>query len=82
MLDFAIETFKRLRDSSATPPFAFYMPGNTSVTELDVTIDARMRFTTDLPTLEKAFEAHTSGIPDSITWDVEYKSEPALCPTL
>ena len=59
-------------------PFMFYMPSNTSITELNMTIDTRMPFTADLPTLEKA---HTSCILDSITWDVEYKSELALCPS-
>lgn len=71
-LTLPIEVF---RATSSRDGVSFYLPGNTTATELDVTVDLRSRYTADLPALAKAVSGSISDLSDSVSHDVKY---PAL----
>ncbi|KAK0630965.1 hypothetical protein B0T17DRAFT_616549 [Bombardia bombarda] len=67
-----IETFRAL---SAQPGVSFFLPGNTTHTELDIIWDIRSRYTQDLNTVLNAVTAIVDDKTTSITTDTIY---PAL----
>lgn len=62
------------RAMSKDAKHAFYLPGNTTATELDITIDLRTRYTADLPGLSAAVDNALANLTTSITHDVKYPS--------
>ncbi|KAJ9142071.1 Aminobenzoyl-glutamate utilization protein B [Pleurostoma richardsiae] len=64
-----IETFRALSGQSGV---SFYLPGNTSVTELDITFDVRTRYSTDIDTVFDAVTSTVEGIASSVSQDVPY----------
>lgn len=71
-LTLSIEVF---RAASARSGVTFYLPGNTTTTELDVTVDLRSRYTADLPALAQFVSDSISHVSDNISHDIKY---PAL----
>jgi len=75
-LSLSVETFRQL--TASNPSFTYYLPSNTTSTELDVTVSVRTRFTGDLPTVQSAVQSNVNSIPASVTWDLAYPAyEPA-----
>lgn len=68
----SINTYNALKD---TPGVSFYLPSNTSLNELDVTIDMRTRYTSDLNSVANFVSAALGTLPKSVSHDVQY---PAL----
>ncbi|KAJ6780852.1 hypothetical protein PWT90_00539 [Aphanocladium album] len=71
-LTLSIEVF---RAASSRSGVEFYLPGNTTATELDVTVDLRSRYTADLPALAKFVTDSIAHLSDNLSHDVKY---PAL----
>ncbi|PTB63631.1 hypothetical protein BBK36DRAFT_1171107 [Trichoderma citrinoviride] len=71
-LTLSVNTYNALKNSSGV---SFYLPGNTSVTELDITIDFRTRYTADLNSVANFASAALGTLPAGISHDVQY---PAL----
>ncbi|RFU75350.1 hypothetical protein TARUN_6896 [Trichoderma arundinaceum] len=67
----SVNTYNALKN---TPGVSFYLPGNTSVTELDITIDMRTRYTADLNSVANFVSAALGTLPKSISHDVQYPS--------
>ncbi|KAI5465256.1 hypothetical protein BGZ63DRAFT_348697 [Mariannaea sp. PMI_226] len=65
------EVFRKLSAQSDT---GFYLPGNTSALELDITVDLRTRYTQDLDSVLSYLKDNTKGLTDSITTDLPYPS--------
>jgi hypothetical protein len=68
----SVNTFNALKNTAGV---SFYLPSNTSINELDITIDMRTRYTADLNTVANFVSAALGTIPNSISHDVQY---PAL----
>ncbi|KAK5991918.1 Xaa-Arg dipeptidase [Cladobotryum mycophilum] len=68
----ATETFNAL---NGQPGVSFFLPGNTTSSELDITIDMRTRYTSDLPQVAQAVNQALGSLPSSLSNDVKY---PAL----
>lgn len=68
----SVETFRALSTDAGV---SFYLPGNTSTHELDITIDMRSRYTADLPAVADAVSKALGTRPDNVSHDVKY---PAL----
>ncbi|TAQ85081.1 hypothetical protein B7494_g6600 [Chlorociboria aeruginascens] len=66
-----IETFRTL---SSNDGLSFYLPGNTTLTELDVTFDLRTRYTTDIDSVGQAVISAIQDIATSTATDVMYPS--------
>lgn len=66
-----IETYRALSTSSSV---SFYLPGNTTHSELDVTFDLRTRYTVDMPTFGNAVVAAIGPLASSTSTDVLYPS--------
>lgn len=62
------------RAMSKDAKHAFYLPGNTTTKELDITIDLRTRYTTDLPALSASVDKALANLTTDITHDVKYPS--------
>jgi hypothetical protein len=76
-LDLSILAFRKFN----APAFGFYLPGNTSVKELDITVDVRTRYTADLPAVADQISAALGSLASGITHDLKYPAleiEPAL----
>ncbi|PGH09370.1 hypothetical protein AJ79_05682 [Helicocarpus griseus UAMH5409] len=73
-LSLSIALFRSL--SISHPNAGFYIPSNTSITQLDVEINIRSRYTKDMPALQSTISSTLSASqnipPDSITWDLQY----------
>ncbi|UKZ81710.1 hypothetical protein TrVFT333_009482 [Trichoderma virens FT-333] len=68
----SVNTFNALKNTAGV---SFYLPGNISINELDITIDMRTRYTTDLNSVANFVSAALGTLPKSISHDVQY---PAL----
>ncbi|KAL7940017.1 hypothetical protein V8C42DRAFT_338829 [Trichoderma barbatum] len=68
----SIETYKALKSTAGV---SFYLPGNTSTAELDITVDMRTRYTADVPAVANAVSAALGSLPDRVSHDIKY---PAL----
>lgn len=68
----SVNTFNALKNKDNV---SFYLPGNTSISELDITIDMRTRYTADLNVVANFVSAALGTLPNSISHDVQY---PAL----
>ncbi|KAL7920613.1 hypothetical protein ACQKWADRAFT_328628 [Trichoderma austrokoningii] len=68
----SVNTFNALKNTAGV---SFYLPSNTSINELDITIDMRTRYTSDLKTVASFVSAALGNLPNSISHDVQY---PAL----
>ncbi|KAK0441152.1 uncharacterized protein EV420DRAFT_1623041 [Desarmillaria tabescens] len=62
-LTLSVETYRALEASNST--HSYYLPSNTSHTQLGITVSIRTRYTIELE----------EGLPDSVTYDIPY---PAL----
>ncbi|KAB5559692.1 hypothetical protein GE09DRAFT_64404 [Coniochaeta sp. 2T2.1] len=71
-LDFSVRIFQALSDN---PSIGFYLPGNTTSKELDITVDMRTRYTQDLPSVAATVDAAIGGLSSGISHDIQY---PAL----
>lgn len=71
-LTLAIEVFRATSTSSVV---SFYLPGNTTTAELDVTLDLRSRYTVDLPAVAQVVTDAISNLTSDVSHDVKY---PAL----
>lgn len=69
----SIETFRNL-SSDETSPLSFYLPGNTTSTELDITVDMRTRYTTDIPVVALAVSNAVGSLAASTSSDLKYPS--------
>jgi hypothetical protein len=77
-LDLSIATFRKFKDDAAV---SFYLPGNTSVKELDITVDLRTRYTADLPGVADKVSAALGKLSSGLSNDLKYPAleiEPAL----
>lgn len=73
-LRLSIETFRAL--TNPTGDARFFLPSNTTHTELDITISCRTRYTLDLPILQQFVGAAVQPLASApIEWDIAY---PAL----
>ncbi len=70
-LTLSIEVF---RAASSRSGVSFYLPGNTTTTELDVTVDLRSRYTDDLPALAAFVSDSIAHVSDSVSHDIKYPS--------
>jgi hypothetical protein len=68
----SINTYNALKNTAGV---SFYLPSNTSISELDITIDMRTRYTTDLNSVANFVSAALGTLPKSVSHDVQY---PAL----
>lgn len=68
----SIETFRNL---SSDDFISFYLPGNTTSTELDITVDMRTRYTLDIPDVAEAVSNAIGSLAASVSSDLKY---PAL----
>ncbi|QYT03590.1 hypothetical protein H0G86_010538 [Trichoderma simmonsii] len=68
----SVNTFNALKNTAGV---SFYLPSNTTATELDITIDMRTRWTTDINTVANFVSAALGTLPKSVSHDVKY---PAL----
>ncbi|KAL7929749.1 hypothetical protein V8C35DRAFT_314692 [Trichoderma chlorosporum] len=68
----SVNTYNALKD---TPGVSFYLPSNTTIAELDITIDMRTRYTSDLNSVANFVSAALGTLPKSVSHDVQY---PAL----
>ncbi|KAM0263694.1 hypothetical protein ACHAQJ_001007 [Trichoderma viride] len=68
----SVATYNALKNTAGV---SFYLPGNTTINELDITIDMRTRFTSDLNSVANFVSAALGTLPNSISHDVQY---PAL----
>ncbi|KAI1098401.1 hypothetical protein F4804DRAFT_126853 [Jackrogersella minutella] len=73
-LRLSIETFRTLTNSGKEG-VSFFLPGNTTVTELDITISVRTRYTGDLDAVLQSVESAITSKASGITTDRPY---PAL----
>lgn len=69
LLTLSVEAFRVLSGESSLP---FYLPGNTTVRELDITVDLRSRYTLDLPALADFVSDSIGYLADSVSSDVKY----------
>ncbi|KDQ16163.1 hypothetical protein BOTBODRAFT_173431 [Botryobasidium botryosum FD-172 SS1] len=69
-LSLSVETFRQL--TASNPTFTYYLPSNTSIAELDLTVSIRTRYTIDLPTVQNAILPNINTIPSSVTFDLAY----------
>ncbi|KAK4064741.1 uncharacterized protein Triagg1_8928 [Trichoderma aggressivum f. europaeum] len=67
----SVNTFNALKNTAGV---SFYLPSNTSATELDITIDMRTRYTTDINTVANFVSAALGTLPKSVSHDVKYPS--------
>ncbi|KAI2627909.1 hypothetical protein GGS26DRAFT_599032 [Hypomontagnella submonticulosa] len=72
-LRLSIETFREL--TANEKGVSFFLPGNTTVTELDITVSVRTRYTMDLDSVLQAVESAITSKAKQITTDRPY---PAL----
>jgi len=70
-LSLSLEAYRTL--STADPDLLFYLPGNTTVLDIGVTVSVRSRYSIDMSDVEDAVVASVTA--SSISWDIEY---PAL----
>ncbi|KFA49301.1 hypothetical protein S40293_04143 [Stachybotrys chartarum IBT 40293] len=70
-LTLSVEVFRVLSGESS---LSFYLPGNTTVRELDITVDLRSRYTLDLPALADFVGDSIGHLADSVSSDVKYPS--------
>ncbi|KAL7954182.1 hypothetical protein V8C34DRAFT_30942 [Trichoderma compactum] len=68
----SVNTFNALKNTAGV---SFYLPSNTSATELDITIDMRTRYTTDVNAVANFVSAALGTLPRGVSHDVVY---PAL----
>ncbi|KZV99310.1 hypothetical protein EXIGLDRAFT_725915 [Exidia glandulosa HHB12029] len=66
-LALSVETFRLL--STNQPTYKYYLPSNTTVTELDLSISVRSRYTSDMSAVENAVIAATKPYYTRISWD-------------
>lgn len=69
----SVETFRRLTSESSSP-VSFYLPGNTTSKELEITVDMRTRYTTDIPAVAEAVNQAVGSLAASISSDLKYPS--------
>ncbi|PGH14360.1 hypothetical protein AJ80_05950 [Polytolypa hystricis UAMH7299] len=69
-LSLSVEVFRQL--SASHPDVSYYLPSNTSHTELDITINVRSRYTLDMEEIKSSIQDAVECIPDSIEWDLQY----------
>lgn len=62
-----METFRLL--STNQPTYQYYLPSNTTTTELDLSVSVRSRYTSDMPAVEAAVIAATQAYYTRISWD-------------
>ncbi|KAL7943645.1 hypothetical protein V8C42DRAFT_328075 [Trichoderma barbatum] len=67
----SVNTFNALKNTAGV---SFYLPGNTTASELDITIDMRTRYTADLNSVANAVSAALGTLPKSVSHDVQYPS--------
>lgn len=67
----SIETFRNL---SSDDSITFYLPGNSTGTELDITVDFRTRYTADLPAIAEVASAAIGSLAVSVSSDLKYPS--------
>ena len=72
-LTLSIETFRSL--TALSNDITFFLPGNNTDTELDITVSCRTRYTLDIATLQNFVASAVQELATSITWDLAY---PAL----
>lgn len=70
-LSLSVEVFRNLSSDTTRE---FYLPGNTTTKELDITIDMRSRYTTDLPAVAAKVSDAIKGLTSSVSHDVKYPS--------
>ncbi|KAJ3549815.1 hypothetical protein NM208_g316 [Fusarium decemcellulare] len=68
----SIETFRDLAKDDGT---GFYLPGNTSSLEMDITVDLRSRYTLDLPAIAETVNNALASLGSDVSSDLKY---PAL----
>jgi len=71
-LDLSVKTFGAFSNNSA---ITFYLPGNITTKELDITVDMRTRYTHDIPAVAKVVDKAIGSLSRGITHDIKY---PAL----
>ncbi|KAK0445359.1 hypothetical protein EV421DRAFT_313505 [Armillaria borealis] len=72
-LSLSVQTYRALEASNST--HSYYLPSNTSHTQLGITVSIRTRYTIELEEVRSYFDNAVQGLPDSVTYDIPY---PAL----
>ncbi len=72
-LSLSVQTYRALEASNST--HSYYLPSNTSHTQLGITVSIRTRYTIELEEVRSYFDDAVQGLPDSVTYDIPY---PAL----
>jgi hypothetical protein len=70
-LELTIEAFRAFSDDASV---SFYLPGNTSFTELEITVDIRTRFTTNLAAIADHISYELGDLWSSLGADLAYPS--------
>ncbi|KAI1401714.1 hypothetical protein F4819DRAFT_457019 [Hypoxylon fuscum] len=78
-LRLSIETFRTLT-SSGNEDVSFFLPGNTTVTELDITTSVRTRYTMDLDSVLQAVTSAITSKAASISTDRPYPALEVMTP--
>lgn len=68
-LDLSVATFEAFSNRSGV---SFYVPGNTSATELDITFDVRSRYMVDLPAVVDAVRSAVGKLGSRVSMDLRY----------
>lgn len=69
----SIETFRCLSGEESSD-VSFYLPGNTTSTELDITVDMRTRYTADIPAVADAVSNAVGSLASGVSSDLKYPS--------
>lgn len=69
----SIGTFRELSGSEASS-VSFYLPGNTTSTELEITVDMRTRYTADIPAVAEFVSNAVGSLASSVSADLKYPS--------
>lgn len=78
-LRLSIETFRTLT-SSGTEDVSLFLPGNTTVTELDITVSVRTRYTIDLDAVLETVTSAISSKASSLSTDRPYPALEVMTP--
>jgi hypothetical protein len=70
-LDFSVQIFQAF---SGNPSVGFYLPGNTTSNQLDITVDMRTRYTQDLPDVARAIDEAIGALSSGVNHDIQYPS--------